>query len=120
MKKLLIASCTSLILSLSATSFASINDHEAAYLFGTQSAIEIQVLSNTEMAATEGQLFGITMETTSYYAGLAYNALKPYLSKIFNQLKDSALNAIKARFNTPFTVLPPIPNVIPAPVTPQQ
>jgi len=100
MKKIIIASIAAIILSASATSFASVQQDEVAYLFGTQSAVEMQVISATEMQNTEGQLFGITMENTKAFLGLAYNYVKPYAVNYANALKDKAVVYIKDRLDT--------------------
>jgi hypothetical protein len=100
MKKIIIASIAALSLSASVSSFASVQQDEVAYLFGTQSAVEMQVISATEMQNTEGQLFGITMETTKKYLGLAFNYVKPYAVNYANVLKEKALTYIKGRLDT--------------------
>ena len=99
MKKLITASITAIALTASAGAFASVNQDEVAYLFGTQEAVEMQLISNTEMQATEGQLFGITMETTKVYLGKAYTFLKPYAVNYANQLKAKAITYLKGRLD---------------------
>jgi len=97
MKNMITALVTSFGLLFSSLSFASVSQSDADFLFSA-SNVELQEMNNTEMATTEGQLFGITMETTTKYLGLAFNALKPYASKAFNALKDKLIAAIKTRF----------------------
>ncbi len=65
MKKFITAVLTILCLITSAISMASVNtdDNDIAYLFGQQEVIEMQNMSNAEMQATQGQLFGITLES---------------------------------------------------------
>ena len=100
MKKIIIASIAALSLSASVSSFASVQQDEVAYLFGTQAAVEMQVISATEMQNTEGQLFGITMENTKAFLGKAYNTIKPYAVNYANVLKDKAIVYITGRLNT--------------------
>ena len=99
MKKLIIASLTAITLSTSAASFASVSQDDAAYLFGTQEAIEMQIITSTEMAATEGQVFGITLEGIQGYLGDAITYIKPYAKTWALALKDKAIAAIKTRFD---------------------
>ena len=99
MKNLIIASITAIALSTSAASFASVSQDDAAYLFGTQSAVEMQIITDTEMATTEGQLFGITMEGVQGALGDAIAYIKPYAKTWALALKDKAVAAIKARFD---------------------
>jgi len=100
MKKMIIASITTIALSASATSFANVQQDEVAYLFGTQSAVEMQMITDVEMKNTEGQLFGITLETTKKYLGLAYTQIKPFALTYANALKDKAISYIKGRLNS--------------------
>ena len=106
MKKLALTALTALTLTASATSFASVTNEEASYLFGTQEAIEMQVISATEMQATEGQLFGITFELIGGYIDKAIVIVKPilapakpYLGSAFTAVKDAALKALATRFS---------------------
>jgi len=99
MKNLLIASVTAIALSTSAASFATVNQDDAAYLFGTQEAVEMQLISTTEMATTEGQLFGVTLEGLQGYLNIAIEKLKPVAKDYALKLKDKAVAAIKARFD---------------------
>ena len=99
MKKLLTASLTALALTASASSFASVSQDETAYLFGTQDVIEMQMISNVEMQATEGQLFGITMDTVKTYMGKAIEYIKPFAKSYALKLKDKAITYFKARLD---------------------
>ena len=100
MKKLVIASLTAIALSTSAASFASVSQDDAAYLFGTQEAVEMQIITNTEMATTEGQLFGLTIEGLQGALGDVVEYIKPYAKTWALALKDKAVAAIKARFDS--------------------
>ncbi len=100
MKKFFITFLTAISLTFSATSFASVNQDDSAYLFGTEEAIEVQMISDAEMQATEGQLFGINFETASSILNLAYTYFKPYLGNLLGAFKDKAFDAIKARFQS--------------------
>ena len=106
MKKIIISSLTAIALTASATSFASVSNEEASYLFGTQEAVEMQVISDTEMQATEGQLFGITFELMGSYMDKAIVIIKPiiepakpYLGAAFTAVKDAALKALATKFS---------------------
>ncbi len=99
MKNIVIASITAIALSASATSFASVNQDEVSYLFGTQEAVEMQVISDAEMQMTEGQLFGITSDTLKGYASLAYIYIKPIALDYANQLKDKLVTYLKGRID---------------------
>ena len=106
MKKTIIATLAALSLTASAMSVASVNSDEAAYLFGTQEAVEMQVISTTEMQATEGQLFGITFELLGSYLDKTIEIVtpilapaKPHLSAAFQAVKSAALIAIATRFS---------------------
>ena len=98
MNKLITTLIAFVTVTFSATSFAAVNQDEMSYLFGTESAIEMQTISNTEMATTEGQLFGITLDTATQFLSLAYTYLKPYIANLSVAFKDKAFDAIKARF----------------------
>jgi len=107
MKKIIISTLTALALTTSAASFASVTNEEASYLFGTQEVVEMQVMSNTEMQNTEGQLFGITFEAMGSYVDQAIVVIKPviaaikpilgkavpHLSAAFIAVKEAALKA---------------------------
>ncbi len=99
MKNIVISSITAIALSASATSFASVNQDEVSYLFGTQEAVEMQVISDAEMQMTEGQLFGITNETLKGYLGSAYTYIKPIALEYANQLKDKLVTYLKGRID---------------------
>ncbi len=99
MKKIIIASITALTLSASAGSFASVNQDEVAYLFGTQEAVEIQFISNAEMQTTEGQLFGISNDMLKGYLNAAYLYIKPIALDYANQLKDKAIAYLQGRLD---------------------
>jgi len=107
MKNLIISTLTALTLTASAVSFASVTNEEASYLFGTQTAVEMQVISDTEMQNTEGQLFGITFELIGSYVDKAVSIVKPiigpavpYLSAAFTAVKDAALKAITIKLGS--------------------
>ncbi len=97
MKKIIIASISALTLSVSASSFASVNQDEVAYLFGTQEAVEIQLISDAEMQITEGQLFGISNDLLKGYLTSAYTHLKPIALNYANQIMDIILAYLRSR-----------------------
>lgn len=111
MKNTIIGTLTALSLSVSAASFASVNNDEVQYLFGTQEVVEMQVISDAEMQATEGQLFGMTFEVIGGYVDQAVvivnQALdvvkpilavaKPHLNEAYQGVKDAAILAIGTR-----------------------
>ena len=94
MKKIFIATLTALSLTASAMSVAAVSNDETAYLFGTQEAIEMQVISDTEMQMTEGQLFGVTFEFLGTYLDKAAVVIKPIFSAAKVEL-SAAFKAIK-------------------------
>jgi len=107
MKKLIISTLTALTLTASAVSFASVTNEEASYLFGTQSAVEMQVISDSEMQTTEGQLFGITFELIGSYVDKAVSIVTPiiapakaHLGAAFVAVKDAALKAIAIKLGS--------------------
>ncbi len=107
MKKIILSSLTAFALVASATSFASVTNEEASYLFGTQEAVEMQIMSDTEMQTTEGQLFGITFELLGSYVDKAVAIVKPILEPAkaplgaaFRAVRDAALEAIASRFSS--------------------
>ena len=63
MKKLIIFIFTAFYLTISTMTMASIDEN--VFLFGDQEVIEMQIITDAEMQATEGQLFGITLEYLS-------------------------------------------------------
>ena len=100
MKNFIIASLTAITLTTATASFATINQNDAAYLFGTQEAVEMQVMNTTEMQTTEGQLFGLSLEGLQGSLGDAIAYIKPYAKIWAGALKDKAVAAIKARFDS--------------------
>jgi len=106
MKKSIITLITVASLAFSSLSFASVSHDETAYLFGTQEVIEMQVISNNEMATTEGQLFGITTEQTFAFLGKAALLMKPLALSVFNKIKVPVANFFFARVNSFFQTLP--------------
>ena len=107
MKQIILTTLTALSLSISSLSFAKVSQDEVSYLFGTQSSIEISMISATEMQKTEGQLFGITFELIGSYVDKAVTIIKPiigpavpHLSAAFVAVKDAALKAIAARLTS--------------------
>ncbi len=106
MKKSIITFITVASLAVSSVSFASVSNDETAYLFGTQEAIEMQVISADEMATTEGQLFGITVEQTFLLLNKAAGLLKPFALPLFNKIKVPVANFFLKRVNAYFQTLP--------------
>ena len=98
MKKIIFTLVTTISMLFSSISFASVSQDDTAFLFA-ENGIALQEMTSNEMAATEGQLFGITMETTTKYLGLAITALKPYATNLFNLLKDKVMTAIQSRLD---------------------
>ena len=106
MKKIIATALTAFSLTASAASFAAVDQTETAYLFGTQDVIEMQVLGNAEMQATEGQLFGITFELLGGYMDKAIAIMvpilepaRPHIGAALSAVKDAALAALAARFS---------------------
>ncbi len=97
MKKIITLAATVSLL-FSSVSFASVSQDETAFLFAT-SNIQVQEISINEMATTEGQLFGLSMESTTKYLGLAFTALKPFAGKAMTSLKNKLVSSIQLRFN---------------------
>ncbi len=96
------------VISISFTSFASAStqNDDVAYLFGTQDAIEMQVISTDEMAMTEGQLFGITTDQTISYLLSAAKLLKPTALALFKKIEVPLVNFFLKRVNAYFQTLP--------------
>ncbi len=93
MKTPIIAFFTLLSLSLSSFSFASnITTEETNYLFGAEERIEMQAISDNEMETTEGQLFGITIESTLAYMDKATQSLNPLTLSIYNKVREPIAN----------------------------
>ena len=95
MKKIIISLLTAISLTASAMSVASVSNDETAYLFGTQSAVEMQVISSDEMLMTEGQLFGVSFEFLGAYLDKAAIIIKPIFASAKVEL-SAAFQAIKA------------------------
>ena len=96
------------VISISFTSLASANvqNDEVAYLFGTQDAVEMQVISADEMAMTEGQLFGITTEQSIDFLLASAGKLKPFALALFKKIETPLVNFLLKRVNSYFQTLP--------------
>jgi len=94
MKKTIIATALAFTMASSA-SFATVNQTEVSYLFGTE-AVEMQSISSDEMAKTEGQLFGISSATVAKYIAVAATALGPVLQGLSKTLGEGITDGITA------------------------
>ncbi len=92
MKKTIIATTLAFAMTSSA-SFAAVNQAETTFLFGSE-AVEMQTISATEMAATEGQLFGISSEVVSKYIAVAATALAPVLQGLSKSIGEGITDGI--------------------------
>lgn len=98
MKKIIFSIIATFSLLVSSITSASVSQNDAAFLFA-DSNITVAEITTHEMLTTEGQVFGLTLETTTKYLTQAFDLIKPYASNFFNLIKDKAIAAIKARFD---------------------
>jgi len=100
MKKTILA--TVLGLTLASTSYASVNADESQFLFGTETAVEMQILDNTEMQQTEGQFFGMMMapmtsmasSMMSPFSSMAGSMMSPMISQMAGGATSGAVNGL--------------------------